>query len=286
MNLHVDRTVAQLQSGRPLARRRFLGASRFVGQVNARGEDIALTSRSSLPAENFRRDPVPLSGHQRLLPTDVDEDRLYAAVVRSVSDAIISKTIDGTITGWNRAAERLFGYTSDEAIGQSIDIISPSDRRDEVARILETVGRGEHIEHYETVRLSRDGRLLDVSLSVSPVRAPSRDIIGAAEIVHDITDQKFAERKFELAVEACPSGILMIDSSGAIVLVNAELERQFGYDRSELVGKCIDMLLPERLNEIHAKHRALRHRRCERWARAATSRDDARTARSSRSRSA
>ena len=176
-------------------------------------------------------------------------------MVRSVSDAIISKTLDGTVTGWNRAAERLFGYTADEAIGQSIDLIIPADRLDEATRIMECVRGGEHLDHHETIRRSRDGRLLDVSLSVSPIRSPSGEIIGAANIVHDITDQKYAERKFELAVEACPSGILMIDSSGAIMLVNAELERQFGYDRSELIGKCVDVLLPERFSAIHAKHR-------------------------------
>jgi len=217
-------------------------------------EDVVLKGRSSRRAQDLRHDPPPWR-RERLSPGHFDEDQLYAAVVRSVSDAIISKTLDGTVTGWNRAAERLFGYTADEAIGQSIDLIIPADRLDEATRIMECVRGGEHLDHHETIRRSRDGRLLDVSLSVSPIRSPSGEIIGAANIVHDITDQKYAERKFELAVEACPSGILMIDSSGAIMLVNAELERQFGYDRSELIGKCVDVLLPERFSAIHAKHR-------------------------------
>jgi len=76
-------------------------------------------------------------------------------VVRSVSDAIISKTLDGTVTGWNRAAERLFGYTADEAIGQSIDLIIPADRLDEATRIMECVRGGEHLDHHETIRRSR-----------------------------------------------------------------------------------------------------------------------------------
>ncbi len=192
---------------------------------------------------------------ERLLQSNVDEDRLYAAVVQSVSDAIITKTLDGKITGWNRAAERLFGFTADEAIGQSIGIIVPSERHDEIDRLLERSANGEYINHYETVRRTKDGRLLDVSLSISPIIARSGESIGAAKIARDITEQKFIERKFELAVESCPSGILMIDASGMIVLVNAELERQFGYDRSELVGKSVDMLLPKRLHQAHVLHR-------------------------------
>jgi len=192
---------------------------------------------------------------ERLLQSNVDEDRLYAAVVQSVSDAIITKTLDGKITGWNRAAERLFGFTADEAIGQPIGIIVPSERHDEIDRLLERSANGEYINHYETVRRTKDGRLLDVSLSISPIIARSGESIGAAKIARDITEQKFIERKFELAVESCPSGILMIDASGLIVLVNAELERQFGYDRSELIGKSVDMLLPKRLHQARILHR-------------------------------
>jgi PAS domain S-box-containing protein len=193
--------------------------------------------------------------NERLLQSDVDEDQLYAAVVQSVSDAIITKTLDGRITGWNRAAERLFGFSAAEAIGQSIGIIVPPECRDEIERLLERSAKGEYVDHYETIRRTKDGRILDVSLSVSPIRARSGESIGAAKIVRDITAQKFVERKFELAVEACPSGILMIDASGIMQLVNAELERQFGYDRSELIGKSVDMLLPVRLHQAHALHR-------------------------------
>jgi PAS domain S-box-containing protein len=219
-------------------------------------EGVALTARSTQPVEDLHRELPGPGRTESLLRGHVDEDRLYAAVVRSVSDAIITKTLDGTITGWNRAAERLFGYTSAEAIGQSIKIIMPPGHDDELTDMLDGISRGEHIDHFETLRYGRDGRVMEVSLSISPVRSQSGEIIGAAKIVRDISDQKFAERKFELAVEACPSGILMIDPAGAIVLVNAELERQFGYNRSELIGKCVDMLLPEQLSQVHAKHRA------------------------------
>jgi two-component system, cell cycle sensor histidine kinase and response regulator CckA len=150
---------------------------------------------------------------ERLLQSDVDEDRLYAAVVQSVSDAIITKTLDGRITAWNRAAERIFGFTAEEAIGQPIGIIVPTECSNESDDLLERSAKGEFVDHYETVRRTKDGRLVDVSLSVTPIRARSGESIGAAKIVRDITERKFIEREFELAVEARPSGILMIDAS-------------------------------------------------------------------------
>jgi PAS domain S-box-containing protein len=104
-----------------------------------------------------------LPRNERLLQTEVEEDRLYAAVVQSVSDAIITKTLDGKITGWNRAAERLFGFTAEEAIGQSIEIIVPPECCDEIDRLLERSAKGEQVDHFETVRRTKDGRLLDVS---------------------------------------------------------------------------------------------------------------------------
>ncbi len=194
--------------------------------------------------------------NELLLQTYLERDQLYAAVVRSASDAIITRTPEGKITGWNAAAENLFGYSATEAIGQLIGIIVPRERLAESSAILDTVRSGEHVEHCETVRRTRNGRLIDVSLSVSPVKAPSGQIIGSAEIVRDISEQKFSQRKFELAVEASPGGVLMINQSGEIVLANAELERQFGYGRDELLGASVDMLLPEAMRRQHAAHRA------------------------------
>jgi PAS domain S-box-containing protein len=224
--------------------------------------DQATAQAASASIANSRRaacDPGPDSAEsprkEKLLRSSVDENRLYAAVVQSVRDAIITKTLDGRITGWNRAAERMFGFTAEEAIGQPIDIIVPPELHDETERLLKGSALGESVDHLETVRCTKDGRLLDVSLSISPVRAPSGAIIGAAKVARDLSEQRLAERKFQLAVEACPSGILMIDMSGKIVLVNAELERQFGYDRAELIGNNVDLLLPERLGQVHAQHR-------------------------------
>jgi PAS domain S-box-containing protein len=125
-----------------------------------------------------------------------------AAVVESSDDAIISKTLDGTLTAWNKAAETLFGYTAAEAVGQSMRMLLPPERSDEETEILNRIGRGVNVDHFETVRLRKDCRLVDVSLSVSPIRNRDGLIIGASNIARDISKRKQAEeRQAQLAKE-------------------------------------------------------------------------------------
>ena len=115
---------------------------------------------------------------------------LLAAIIDSSDDAIISKSLDGFITSWNRGAEQLFGYTAEESIGKHITLIIPSDRRHEEVTILERVKRGERIEHFETVRRRKDGADVDISLSISPVKGPTGQIVGASKVARDITARK------------------------------------------------------------------------------------------------
>jgi PAS domain S-box-containing protein len=122
-----------------------------------------------------------------------------AAIVESSQDAIISKTLDGVIRSWNAGAERVFDYTSDEAIGRSITLIIPPDRLDEEYEILARISRGERIEHFETIRVSKHGRLIDISLTVSPVRDSDGRIVGASKVARDITDRKRVEKALEEA---------------------------------------------------------------------------------------
>jgi PAS domain S-box-containing protein len=119
---------------------------------------------------------------------------LLAAIIDSSDDAIISKTLDGVITSWNAGAERLFGYTAQEATGQNISLIIPTDHRDEETTILKKLRRGEPIEHFETVRQRKDGTLLDISLTISPIRDAAGNIVGASKIARDFTQRKHAER--------------------------------------------------------------------------------------------
>ena len=126
-------------------------------------------------------------------PLSVEELRQHlAAIVESSHDAILSKNLDGVITSWNRGAEHLFGYTAKEAVGQSVTLLIPNDRLDEEPSILARLRRGERIEHYETVRRRKDGSLVDVSLSVSPIRDSHGKVVGASKIARDITDRRRA----------------------------------------------------------------------------------------------
>ena len=122
-----------------------------------------------------------------------------AAIVRSSDDAIIGKDLDGVITSWNRGAQEMFGYTAQEAIGQPVTLLMPPDRLDEESGILERIRHGERIDHYETVRRRKDGRLLNISLSVSPVRDAQGQIIGASKIARDITERKRIEQELQEA---------------------------------------------------------------------------------------
>jgi two-component system sensor histidine kinase UhpB len=120
---------------------------------------------------------------------------LLASIVDSSDDAIVSKTLDGVITSWNAGAERLFGYTTKEAVGQPISMIIPLDRRDEETRILARLSQGDRIDHFDTVRRRKDGSRLDISLTISPVRDSAGKIIGASKIARDITGRKRIERE-------------------------------------------------------------------------------------------
>jgi PAS domain S-box-containing protein len=122
-----------------------------------------------------------------------EAQRLLAAIVESSEDAIVSKTLDGIITSWNAGAERLFGYAAAEAVGQPVTLIIPAERHEEERLILERLRRGERIEHFETVRQARDGRLIDISLTISPIRDAVGRVVGASKVARDIGPQKRAE---------------------------------------------------------------------------------------------
>jgi PAS domain S-box-containing protein len=124
--------------------------------------------------------------------SEIAQARL-AAIVDSSDDVIVSKTLDGIITSWNRAAERLFGWAADEAVGRPITLIIPADRRAEEQEVLARIGRGERVDHFETVRVTKDGRPVEVSITVSPVRDASGRIVGASKIARDIGDRRRLE---------------------------------------------------------------------------------------------
>ena len=142
-------------------------------------------------AEELRRANEEL---HRITAEQIGEYRSrLASIIDSSEDAILSKDLDGTITSWNKGAERIYGYTQEEAIGKRLSIITPTDRPNEIAEILQKIAHGENIEHYESVRVAKDGHHVNVSISVSPLRNAIGEVVGASAIARDITAQKKAE---------------------------------------------------------------------------------------------
>ena len=169
----------------------------------------------------------PVKDQYNQYPSDEAAQRL-AAIVECSDDAIISKDLKGIVTSWNKAAERIFGYAAHEAIGQSILLIIPPERHQEEPGILERIGRGERVDHYETVRRCKDGRLLNVSLTVSPIRNTAGKIIGASKIARDITDRIRRERELE-------------QMQADLTRLNAELERRVQERTSELAETVAEL---------------------------------------------
>lgn len=122
---------------------------------------------------------------------------LLAAIVESSDDAIMSKSVDGTILSWNKGAQQIYGYTPEEVIGQPVSILMPESKQDDFPKMINQLKKGKRIEHYETQRKTKDGRIIDVSITVSPLRNRKGEIIGASKIARDITYQKEIERKRE-----------------------------------------------------------------------------------------
>jgi PAS domain S-box-containing protein len=150
-----------------------------------------------------------------------------AAIVESADEAIASKTLDGIVTSWNPAAEKLFGYAADEMLGRHISILAAPGRENEMPAILERIRRGEKIDHYETVRRRKDGRLIHISLTVSPIRDEAGEIIGASKIARDITEGKRAEaalraseERFRNLANAVPEIVWTADPDGTITFAN------------------------------------------------------------------
>jgi PAS domain S-box-containing protein len=158
-----------------------------------------------------------------------------AAIVESFNDAIIGKTPQGIITSWNKYAEKLYGYTASEIIGQPINTLIPTDRQEEEEEILEKLRRGERIEHYETVRVRKDGTLIDVSITVSPIKDSGGRIVGASKIARDISERKRfkdalrrSEAKFRRLLENLPAAAYTCDAEGVITYYNPHAVQFWG----------------------------------------------------------
>ena len=171
-----------------------------------------------------------------------------AALVDTSDDAIISKTLAGVMTAWNSAAEHIFGYTSAEAVGQHITLIIPKERWPEEDGVLARIRAGQRVDHFETVRVAKDGRLVEVSITVSPIKDSSGRVIGASKIARDISGRRQAEivqARLAAIVESSDDAIVSKTLDGVITSWNTAAERMFGYTASEAVGQHITLIIPK-----------------------------------------
>lgn len=177
--------------------------------------------------------------------------RLLAAIVESSDDAIASKDLNGIITSWNKSAERLFGYSAEEMIGQPVTVIIPPELHSDEPMILAKIRSGQKIEYFETVRVHKNGQHIDVSLTISPIRDEHGTIIGAAKIVRDLSRRKKLEEAALLLsaiVESSDDAIASKDLNGIITSWNRSAEKLFGYKAEEIVGRSVLLIIPPELH--------------------------------------
>src|SRR5215472_17297808 len=235
--------VARFDLGFYAGRLYGLGAASFVLAVLLI-DNVALQAQMSRLVRALQRQ----SAIERERHTE--RERLFGAVVESSNEAIIANGLDGTITAWNKAAERLFGHTADEAVGENID----------------RVGRGERIEDFETLRLHKSGREVNVSLSMSPVRSAAGWIVGASKIARDITESKRTKKALDQEIEerqrifeTSQDLILVTDTAGNFVQVSPSSLTILGYEPSEMVGhSAVGFILPEDLDNTREEMRSAR----------------------------
>ena len=197
-------------------------------------------------------------------PFQSDADgRILAAIINSSNDAILVLNLDGVIVSWNPAAERTYGYSAGEAIGQRISFFIPREHGHELDQMLEWIKEGQRITHHETQRVTKDGRLLDVALTVTPIADSAERIVGACTIARDITERKRvqqalsgSEARWQAIVESAVDGIVVIDARGSVEAFNRAAEGLFGYAAGEVIGQNVNMLMPAPYREEHDSYMA------------------------------
>lgn len=213
-------------------------------------------SEQKKPTKNV--DTLSLTSTKDILRDPIAAELWLSAIIESADDAIISKRLDGIITSWNKGAEIIFGYSAAEMIGEPIAKLFPSDRLDEETQIIEKIKRGEKIEHFETVRIRKDGNQVEISLTVSPIKAADGTILGVSKIAREITDRKRIEKAlgeseelYRIVAETASDAIISINERSEILFINRAATRIFGYEVEQMIGQSLTMLMPEYWREIH-----------------------------------
>src|SRR5260370_522801 len=205
--------------------------------------------------------PMPCEDTTERYSAAALEPARLAAIVSSSDDAIVSKTLDGMVTSWNAGATNILGYEADEMIGQPITRIIPRELHQEETQILARLHRGERIRHYETIRLAKDGRRVDISLTVSPLFNQSGKVVGASKVARDITERKLAEQalretaaRLRTLTETGVDGAILIDARGVVLIFNPACEKLFGYSADEVIGENVKMLMPQPYRHEHDRY--------------------------------
>ncbi|MEV4278600.1 hybrid sensor histidine kinase/response regulator [Actinoplanes xinjiangensis] len=236
---------------------RFVTAT-AVDAPGGRGALLLLNRCRSLFAEDDVEAFTELAGHAAALAgraQTLAERESLAAIVESSHDAIIGKTLGGVITSWNPGAEQLYGYRRDEVLGRHASLLFPPGQEQAEQQLMQRITAGENIDQHRVTRRHRDGTTVTVSLTLSPITDATGAITGVASISRDISERQRAEAMFEGLLEAAPDAIIGVTRDGSITLINAQAERLFGYPRDELLGRSVDLLVPERLHTPHVRHR-------------------------------
>jgi two-component system, cell cycle sensor histidine kinase and response regulator CckA len=179
-----------------------------------------------------------------------------ASIIESAHDAVVSLDLDGRIRSWNPGAERLYGYPAAEIIGRNMDVLIPADHRDDVHKHYAALARGEKTGDYQADRIRKDGTGITVMATTAFIADKTGTITGISVLVRDISARQRADARFRGLLEAAPDAIVCVDSSGRIVLVNAQAERMFGYPREELAGQLVEILVPDAVKAAHSRLRA------------------------------
>jgi PAS domain S-box-containing protein len=246
-----------------------LREGRVVGLANhtvllARGGTEVPIEDSGAPIRDGRgrTSGVVLVFHDVTEQRKVERARaLQAAIVESSSEAVIGKTLDGVVTSWNAAAERMYGYAAEEAVGRHISFIVPEELRADLEEILSRLRRGERVERAETVRVRKDGTRLDVSLIISPIRESSGQLVGASTVARDITSQKRADEaarasraRLESIVDSAMDAIISVGEDQRVLLFNHAAEKMFRCTAEEALGRPLERFVPARFRAEHRAH--------------------------------
>jgi PAS domain S-box-containing protein len=223
-----------------------------------RKDGSVVSGRLSISLLNGRSSPLVLAMVEDITEQKKAEESRFrqAAIVESSVDAIICQNLDGVITTWNSAAKQLFGYTEGEAVGQPITVLIPSELQHEERDILERIGARKRTEHYETIRVTKAGKRIDVSLSISPIEDSNGRLVGAFKIAHDISDRKKHEeklREYERAVENAEDIIGVVDREYRLLLANRQYLKMRNMTREQVVGHLVTDVLNKEIFETVIK---------------------------------